>query len=72
LNWREEVSPIENVWAYVQAKADKAGCLTFSEFHATVPQTLKEVPQKMLYNLYKSMKNRLLECKQKYGGKIKY
>lgn len=67
-----DLSPIENVWAYVQAKADKAGCLTFSEYQAIVVKTLKEVPHKMLANLYKSMTKRLLECKQKSGGKTKY
>lgn len=66
------LSPIKNVWAYVQAKVDKAGCQTFKEFKACVLKTLKEVPQRVLDNLCKSMRNRLWECKKNKGGKAKY
>jgi transposase len=67
-----DLSPIENVWAWVQTKVDKAGCQTFKEFKACVFETLKNVPRRMLNNLFRSMKDRLKECKAKKGEKTKY
>jgi hypothetical protein len=67
-----DLSPIENVWAWVQTKVDKVGCQNFKELKACVFETLKKVPRRMLNNLFRSMKDRLKECKDKKGEKTKY
>jgi hypothetical protein len=74
-NWppnSPDMSPIENLWAWAQAKADSAGCHNFKEYKACVFKTLKEVPQSILNKLFLSMKKRVLDCKSKNGGKTKY
>jgi transposase-like protein len=74
-NWppnSPDLSPIENLWAWAQAKADIAGCHNFKEYKACVFKTLKEVPQSILNKLFLSMKKRVLDCKSKNGGKTKY
>lgn len=74
-NWppnSPDLSPIENVWAYVQGTVDAAGCKTFENFQATVMQTFQQLPHKMLGNLYRSMKDRVAQCIGLSGGKTKY
>jgi len=67
-----DLSPIENVWGYVQSKAQAKGCKSFEEFSDSVKHILKNLPKAMLNNLYSSMKARLDECIKKVGGKTKY
>ena len=67
-----DLSPIENVWAYVQGEVNKKGCKTYDEFAAQVKHTFQNLPKGMIANLYKSMKTRLQQCMQKQGGKTKY
>lgn len=67
-----DLSPIENVWAYVQSQVNKMGCKTFEEFEAQVKHTFQNLPRSMLDKLYKSMKTRLQLCMEKKGGKTKY
>jgi hypothetical protein len=74
-NWppnSPDLSPIENVWGYVQGKVNARGCKTFAEFKKAVLAELKAVPKDMLKNLLNSMPNRLAECLKKKGGMTKY
>jgi len=67
-----DLSPIENLWSDIQAKADAAGCKTFDEFQQTVVALFKSTPRSTLTNLYKSMKRRLEECRNMGGAKTRY
>lgn len=67
-----DLSPIENVWAYVQTEVNKKGCATFAEFQAEVKKTFKELPRSMLINLNNSIKDRLAACLAKNGDMTKY
>jgi transposase len=67
-----DLSPIENVWAYVDRKVQARGCTSFAEFKATVLEELKEVPKSVLSNLCASMKERVKAVLQTGGGKTKY
>lgn len=67
-----DLSPIENVWAYVQHHANVAGCATFDIFQAKVMEIFQNLPAVMLRNLYKSMKDRVATCIELSGGKTKY
>lgn len=67
-----DLSPIENVWAYVQAKVNARGCKTFLEFQQAVLDEVQGVPSKMLSNLYSSMPRRMAQCLEAQGGKLKY
>jgi DDE superfamily endonuclease len=74
-NWppnSPDLSPIENLWAWAQAKVDAVGCQSFKEFKACVLKTLNEVPPSYLNNLFKSMKERVKSCIEANGGKTKY
>lgn len=66
------MSPIENVWAYVQTEVNKKGCKTFAEFKAEVIKTMNNLPVNMTKNLYKSMVNRLADCSAMEGDMTKY
>lgn len=67
-----DLSPIENVWSYVQQQANKAGCKTFDEFSATVQSTFASLSKSYINNLFDSMKNRVEQCLERKGGKTKY
>lgn len=67
-----DLSPIENVWAYVQAKVNVMGCKGFEDFQANVLCLLKNLPHKMIKNLFASMPSRLTECIGKGGDKTHY
>jgi len=67
-----DLSPIENLWGYVQAKVDAVGCKDFQEFKQTVVQTLANTPQSVFVNLFNSMKSRVSDCIQLGGCKTKY
>lgn len=67
-----DLSPIENVWAYVQGQVNSKGCKTFAEFSEQVQHTFQNLPKDMVNNLYKSMRTRLQKCMDKEGRKIKY
>ena len=74
-NWppnSPDLSPIENVWAYVQAKVDALGCSTFEEFKAAVVQCMQQVPKHMITRLHDSMQKRLTKVVEMKGDRTGY
>ena len=74
-NWppnSPDLSPIENLWGYLQCKVDARGCKTFMEYQQTVLDELKAVPKSMLANLFASLPKRMDDCIKAKGGKTKY
>jgi transposase len=67
-----DLSPIENVWAYVQAKVNALGCESFGDFQVKVVSLLKNLPHRMRKNLFASMHSRLTECMDKRGERTHY
>lgn len=67
-----DLSPIENVWAYVQRRVNEKGCATFAEFKAEVERQMSSIPKSMLTALIDSMPRRLAEVVRLGGGKTKY
>jgi hypothetical protein len=74
-NWppnSPDLNPIENFWGWVQAKVDRLGCKTISEFKLAVNAAIKEVPKDILSNYFSSMKRRMQKNIELGGGKTKY
>ena len=74
-NWpgnSPDLSPIENVWAWVDRQVAKKGCKTFDEFCAEVDRTFKTVPKDMLKNLYDSVPRRLQRVLENDGASTGY
>jgi transposase len=67
-----DLNPIENVWSYLSRKANKQGCNNFDEFKDYVVDGFRRVPNRMLNNLYASMKDRMSMCIERAGDKIPY
>jgi hypothetical protein len=67
-----DLSPIENIWAYVDSKVQAKGCKTFKEFTTAVLLELENVPKSVLKNLYDSMSKRIATVLLKDGGKTSY
>lgn len=67
-----DLSPIENVWAYVDAEVAKLGCKTFQEFKAAIDVTFENIPRSMCANLFASMPKRMKKCVDLDGAKIGY
>ena len=67
-----DLSPIENVWAWVDAKVAAMGCQTFQEFEAAVMETFHNIPVKMCENLFNSMPKRLRIVEERDGEKCGY
>jgi transposase len=67
-----DLSPIENVWAYLNRKVQARGCSSFAEFKAAVLEELRDVPKSVLTNLCGSMKERVKAVLQSGGDKTKY
>lgn len=67
-----DLNPIENVWAYVQAEVNKAGCKDFDSFCGKVEEVFSNLSKKHLSNLFASMKKRLQQVVDKKGGKTRY
>ncbi len=57
-----DLSPIENVWGYVDSEVAKLGCQTFAEFKDAVDMTFNNVSRLMCANLFKSVPQRLQRC----------
>jgi hypothetical protein len=64
-----DLSPIENLWGYVQGKVNARGCKTFAQYQDAVLSKLEEVPKQMLRNLCDSMPTTLADCLKAKGGK---
>jgi hypothetical protein len=74
-NWppnSPDLSPIENVWSYVQGKVNSLGCTTFDQFKVAVVAVFQAVPKRMLINLYNSMPKRLAKVIELDGDKTSY
>lgn len=67
-----DLSPIENVWGWVQAEVAEQGCKTFQEFEAAVKQAFKSIPIEKLERLMQSIPRRLQRVIQTNGGKCGY
>lgn len=74
-NWpgnSPDLSPIENVWAYVDREVAKKGCKTFEEFKREVDQTFTGIPKGQLKGLIASMPKRLQQVIVRDGEKASY
>ena len=67
-----DLNPIENVWAYVQARVNALGCNSFNEFKQAVLDEMMAVPKTLISKLYKSVPKRLAKVIETGGGKTKY
>ena len=67
-----DLNPIENLWAYVQARVDARACSTFDSFRKAVEEEMAAVPANVLGKLVSSMGNRLAETIKLGGGMTKY
>lgn len=64
-----DLSPIENVWAWVDAEVAQQGCSTFEIFCKEVDKTFARIPRTMLENLFDSIPERLQRCLDLDGHK---
>lgn len=64
-----DLSPIENVWAWVDAQVAAKGCQNFQEFCHEIDQTFQNIPKEMLQNLFASIPRRLQKCIENDGHK---
>jgi hypothetical protein len=62
-----DLSLIETVWAYLDAKMDSLGCKDFTEYQAALVREVKAVPKEYCQRLYAGMPHRLQSCKEKGG-----
>jgi hypothetical protein len=67
-----DLSLIENIWAFVDAKVQAKGCNSFKEFKEAVLMELKSVPKDVVKSLYGSMSKRVAAVLLEKGGKTKY
>lgn len=67
-----DLSPIENVWGWAQAKVDAMGCKTVQEFKQAVQDVLASIPREMCRKYFNSMKARMEGVITKEGGKTTY
>ena len=67
-----DLNPMENVWAWAEAKVNALGCKTMEQFKQAVVKTIQTLPKPMITNLYKSMPNRMAEVIRLDGDMTKY
>jgi hypothetical protein len=74
-NWppnSPDLNPIENVWAYVQARVNALGCKSFDEFKQAVLDEMMAVPKQLITKLFNSMPKRVAKVLETGGEKTKY
>ena len=74
-NWpgnSPDLSPIENLWGYVNAEVAKKGCNTFTEFTREVDRVFHSIPKSMLRNCFRSIDDRLGRAIATGGGHTGY
>ncbi len=57
-----DLSPIENVWGYVDSEVAKMGCKTFEDFKAAVDMKFRTLSHAMCAKLFKSVPKRMAKC----------
>lgn len=67
-----DLSPIENLWGWLQRQVDQKGCNSFEQYKQAVYDELAAVPKQHLANLFDSMKKRLALVIQNEGGPTGY
>lgn len=67
-----DLNPIENLWAWLDKQIAKLAPQDKDQLEEMVHQSLSNVPQEIIDNLYKSMPNRLQECIKNRGGATSY
>ena len=67
-----DLSPIENAWAYIQARVDRVGCKTFEEFKKTLAHEWDNMDKKVYKALMGSLPKRMQLCVDRGGGNIRY
>jgi transposase len=67
-----DLNPIENMWAFVEAKVQKVGCKTFDDFCKAVLNEMASVPKDILAHYYSSMPKRIAQVIEKGGDKTGY
>lgn len=67
-----DLSPIENLWSWAQAKVNKKGCGSFEEYKEEVRKVLTQVPKGMQVNYFKSMKKRMQLVLEGEGDLTRY
>lgn len=64
-----DLSLIETVWAYLDARMDSLGCQNFTEYKAALAREFKAVSKEYCKNLYAGMGKRLQSCIARGGNK---
>lgn len=64
-----DLSLIESVWAYLDAKMDSLGCKDFTEYKAALAREFKAVSKEYCQRLYAGMPKRLQVCMDREGDK---
>ena len=67
-----DLSPIENVWAWVDAEVAALGCKNMTEFKEAVDRTFKNIPDIMLKNLFASLPKRMEQVLEREGRNTGY
>ena len=67
-----ELSPIQNMWVWMEARVDKMCCKTFTGFQAAVLNAIEHVQKSVCASLVNSMASRLKKVITVGGDKIRY